>query len=746
MTGDHSDLAEALDHIDPATLGYADWVDVGMALHESGLPCDLWDSWSSRDARRYHPGECARKWDGFGRGVDKVTSGTIVAMARACGWEPRRASAEPDEALGWDDVVVAVSPAWADDVPVEDADEGPWDQAEQLSDYLGVLFDDDEHVGLVTRAWQRDGRWLPQKGTWSKTAGQLRQELARCEGDLGKVIGDWTEEAGAWIRFNPLDGKGCGNANVTEYRFALVESDEVPIERQRGMIDAMNLPCAAIVSSGGKSVHAIVKVDAGTDYDLYRKRVEQLYQYCAAHGFAPDTQNKNPSRLSRIPGVTRNGRRQMLLATSCGAGSWDAWEDWVAETEDDLPDTTRLADVWGSLPALATPLIGTEERGVLRHGHKMLVAGPSKAGKSFLLMELAAAIAEGREWLGWPCARGRVLYVNLEIDPASCLHRFRDLYGAPGWEPAGIGGIDVWNLRGHAVPMDQLAPRLIHRARDKGYSAVIIDPIYKVITGDENSADEMAAFCNQFDRVAEQLGTAVIYCHHHSKGAQGGKRSMDRASGSGVFARDPDTLLDMSPLELTDAARGAYVDLYDARLRQAEYRALGVSATDKVGNRDREYGSLTTDELLEMTGHATEAIAGLMEAKGRAERASAWRIEGTLREFPTFDPLDVWFDYPLHAVDTTGGLARCEVEGEGEQPWKKGTRGNKAGSGNRREERGRKAEEAFDSARDGSPMASLKEIAERLDVSDKTARRYLDEHGGFVVKDSVVCRKEEDDE
>ena len=74
--------------------------------------------------------------------------------------------------------------------------------------------------------------------------------------------------------------------------------------------------------------------------------------------------------------------------------------------------------------------------------------------------------------------------------------------------------------------MDQLAPRLIHRARDKGYSAVIIDPIYKVITGDENSADEMAAFCNQFDRVAEQLGTAVIYCHHHSKGAQGGKRSM----------------------------------------------------------------------------------------------------------------------------------------------------------------------------------------------------------------------------
>ncbi|WP_346352748.1 AAA family ATPase [Faecalibacterium taiwanense] len=74
----------------------------------------------------------------------------------------------------------------------------------------------------------------------------------------------------------------------------------------------------------------------------------------------------------------------------------------------------------------------------------------------------------------------------------------------------------------------------------------MLDPIYKVITGDENSADQMAKFCNQFDLVCRELDCAVIYCHHHSKGAQGGKRSMDRASGSGVFARDPDAMLDMT--------------------------------------------------------------------------------------------------------------------------------------------------------------------------------------------------------
>lgn len=89
--------------------------------------------------------------------------------------------------------------------------------------------------------------------------------------------------------------------------------------------------------------------------------------------------------------------------------------------------------------------------------------------------------------------KGKILYVNLELDRASCLHRFKDVYTAMHLEPENLSSIDIWNLRGHSVPMDKLAPKLIRRASKKNYIAVIIDPIYKVITGDENSADQMAA-------------------------------------------------------------------------------------------------------------------------------------------------------------------------------------------------------------------------------------------------------------
>ena len=180
-------------------------------------------------------------------------------------------------------------------------------------------------------------------GAYDRTAGQLCAALKKCGGDIGSVIGDWNEEAGAWIRFNPLDGSGVRNENVTTLRFALVESDALEPERQLAVMEELRLPAAAIVHSGGKSVHAIVRIDA-RDMDEYRKRVEYLYAVCRKNGLPVDTQNRNPSRLSRMPGVTRAGKRQYLIGVNRGKESFDAWRDWIEAANDDLPDVVGLAE------------------------------------------------------------------------------------------------------------------------------------------------------------------------------------------------------------------------------------------------------------------------------------------------------------------------------------------------------------------------------------------------------------------
>jgi len=305
-------------------------------------------------------------------------------------------------------------------------------------------------------------------------------------------------------------------------------------------------------------------------------------------------------------------------------------------------------------------------------GHKLLLAGPSKAGKSFALIELCIAIAEGRKWLEWPCKKGKVLYVNLELDRASCLHRFKDVYQALNLKPENLANIDIWNLRGKSVPMDKLAPKLIRRAAKKDYIAVVIDPIYKVITGDENSADQMATFCNQFDKICTELGTAVIYCHHHSKGSQGGKRAMDRASGSGVFARDPDALLDLIELELND---NILTQERNKAACKAIERYLNSNAVnwEKDASQDDLLSKRAMQELAEI--HLSRAqYKDLQKVIDAAEQSvdqlTAWRIDGTLREFPKFQPVNLWFDYPVHQIDPTGALKDIDPEGDA-PPWKK---------------------------------------------------------------------------
>lgn len=728
------DLIPLLDYIDPVTQDYSGWTAVGMALKLEGYDCSIWDSWSSRDSRRYHPGECARKWETF-NGISSgipVTGGTIVQMAKDGGWRPETESRELewDDEIGRKDDLQIVNAGWIEDQEVHIPDQ--WDPVQQLISYLETVFEASENVGYVTESWKKEERYLPNKGCWDRTAGELIEALSKCQGDIGAVLGDYNPEAGAWIRFNPLDGKGCKNENVTEYRFALVESDDMEIDRQNAIIKELELPVACLVYSGGKSLHAIVHIDA-KDYTEYRQRVDYLYHVCQKNGLKIDIQNKNPSRLSRMPGVMRNGQKQYLLETNLGHENWGSWKEWVEGFNDDLPDLETMADTWDNLPELAPPLID----GVLRQGHKMLMAGPSKAGKSFALIELCIAIAEGRNWFGWKCAQGRVLYVNLELDRASCLHRFHDVYTALGWEHNSLKNIDIWNLRGNSVPMDKLAPKLIRRAAKKGYIAVIIDPIYKVITGDENSADQMAHFCNQFDKVCNELGCAVIYCHHHSKGAQGGKRSMDRASGSGVFARDPDALIDLIELPVSDSLRKQQINKAIANVC-ARYISQH-DMEDEVSQDDLCSGKAMMDACKHLLPHYLSNIEkDIAQMEKTVQSRTAWRIGGTLREFPSFPDLNLWFDYPIHRIDDSGALADINPDAES-PPWKRNFDRKKSPE-ERKKERSESLETAFEACKiDGE--VTLSAMAEYLGVTEKTVRNRLKEHKGFWIDEGLVGTK-----
>lgn len=753
MSEEKFDLLPLLNYIDPATLSYEGWLSVGMALKHEGYTASDWDNWSQNDSR-YKKFECFKKWDTFNEEAGTIVTGaTITQLAKENGWVSQSSyDSENAHELGWTDTIDrdyrVIDKDWIEGKEIHEPT--IWNPVQEIIKYLETLFEAGENVGYVTKCYQKTDaetgeivKWLPTKGAYDRTAGELIQLLQECNGDIGAVLGDYHEEAGAWVRFNPMDGKGAKNENVTDFRYALVESDSMPIDKQNAIYKELELPIAALVHSGNKSLHAIVKVDA-KNYEEYRNRVDYLYKICQKNGIIVDTQNKNPSRLSRMPGFIRNGQKQFLVDTNIGKADWDEWYQYIEDLNDDLPDPEGLADSWDNLPELAPELI----KGVLRQGHKMLIAGPSKAGKSFALIEMSIAIAEGKKWLGWDCTKGRVLYVNLELDRPSALHRFRDVYQAMNLAPQNINNIDIWNLRGKTVPMDKLAPKLIRRALKKNYIAVIIDPIYKVLTGDENSADQMAHFTNQFDKVATELGSSVIYCHHHSKGSQGGKKSMDRASGSGVFARDPDALIDLVELEVSE-------ELLTQRLNQAACEVYKQALQER--NNAYYQQNVGLDDLLspaQMRTHFEKGISDVMarspyvdkleEARNKIQIATAWRVEGTLREFAKFKPVNMWFSYPVHALDETGVLADIQlgedVNGKN-SPWKKNFEKKET-----KEDKAKKVETAIGILNDGIEPVTLEDLVDYFSteeklVSEKTVRRWIKNNGKFEIVNKEIVPK-----
>ena len=657
-------LINALNALDPSKLSYSEWVQVGMALKTEGLPCSTWDDWSKKDAPRYVPGDCEKKWETFN---DSGTNGgTIIYLAE------HYDNYKPYHELDWDDGLDAY---YEEVLTVEDKpDEKPYQMAAR---FLETLFKSDETVSYVHSAkWKEDKlKWVPADAGHVRTVGDIIKDL-RKHRKLEDAFGTFNDDAGGWIRINPTTGPS--DKSVTRYAYSLAESDDLSIEDQKKLFINFKLPIATLVESGGKSVHALVKIDAKDEAE-YKQRVAFLYDWLAKHKFVVDENNKNPARLSRLPGVMRKGKLQKLVATDIGCSSWLEWIDYIEGVDDDLPTLRSLKDQLEDPPTLSPELIG----GILREGCKMIITGESKAGKTCLSQNLAVCIAEGMPWLGkFPCEQGKVLYINLEVEEASLYYRFKAMYKAMNKKVTNVGGdnIILWNLRGYAAPMEKLAPKIIRRCRNSGpYKAIIIDPLYKVQQGDENSAEAIMSFCNALDKIAHETGAAIIYDHHHPKG-NAREKVIDRGAGSGVFSRDADALVDISNLE------------------------PGNDAPDLVKSLVKE-----------------------------GERPMVMSF--VLRDFKDIDEQKIWFKFPLHYIDEAGLLENCFIEGSAEANF--GKNPNKRSL----DEKARIVEFAFNQCqRDG--LARLSEMEQYSEVKARTLKEWAGEIGLYELGTGYIKRKD----
>jgi RecA-family ATPase len=382
---------------------------------------------------------------------------------------------------------------------------GGWNPAGDLVRYLKATFRDGEQVRILPA--------LRGQGT-ARRASELIEAVRR-EGVA--ALGDLDREAGCWVIHNPTDGVGRTDANVTELRHVLVECDDLPAEQQRAIIEELRLPCAAVVDAGNKSVHAIVRIDAGTDAKLYADRVGKLYDTLEARGYPVDRKCGNAARLSRLPGVWRGDRRQWLISTNTGCASWGEWLDHLDGVKRRQHDVEALAalDVSSHDDSIIKP------RFMTREGSWLIVAS-SGVGKSSLTMQHAMLFALGLPVFGLEPARPlRSLVVqaeNCELDLAE------QVQGVVAGER--LDGQDVAEIRRNLVLMseDSRCGAAFHEWLDRTISAhmpidlVWLDPLLAYLGCGVNEQEKVTVWLrNGLNPIIHRHGVAVVVLHHTGK-------------------------------------------------------------------------------------------------------------------------------------------------------------------------------------------------------------------------------------
>jgi len=387
---------------------------------------------------------------------------------------------------------------------------------------LRAAFSPDEGVRIAQgRIDEHDGREVPKDEGAVFTAAQWIQMMETKGGPNG--LWSSSRGAGVFIGINPMKPGGAKDADVSSYRHALLEIDVglSPVQ-QYALWIAAEIPCAAIISSGGKSVHAWVRIEA-VDRREYDERVTFLHQHFAAYGV--DAKNKNPSRFSRLPDSKRGARRQELLALGTGCPSWSEWRkrldgDALGKSVgiDELLDLDTRQD-----PNCVIGFRGGETLRYLCKGKSAWLLGPSGIGKSSLVTEFAVGWAMGLPVWGITPARPlKSLIIQAENDQHDLAEMAQGIAAAyqldPRSEQLAAVAANV-RFRSETRSVGAAFVERLHRMLDVDRPDIVwIDPLLSFAGIDVSKQSEVSTFLRaQLNPVLESTGAVAIGVHHTGK-------------------------------------------------------------------------------------------------------------------------------------------------------------------------------------------------------------------------------------
>lgn len=494
-----ADLDRARDalHAIPPDLPRDEWVRAGMAAHAAGLPFDEFDAWSAGGGN-YDARAARDTWRSFkdGKGLGP---GTLFKMAAQAGWSPgdKRERARYAKAPG-----------------------RPAERAKAQRPGMGAA-----------EVWQR---CEPAAASHA----YIEAKRGTAEGLRVVPAGDSLRIAGAsvagWlvVPVLPLDG---GEPASLQF---------IPPPGAGKKLNLPGAPVAGVFIVGDLLTAGAVYLCEGIGQAwACWKATGAAAVVCFGWGrvktVAAELRQRDPSaRLVLVPDVGKEAEAE-TIARELAAQFVTMPEGWPANADaNDLAqrdgfDALEALLLAPKAPAQRFRLLGSADlhalpplawcvRGVLPAHGLASVYGPSGSGKSFLVLDAAAAIADGAEWFGYRVKPAPVVYCALEGEAG-----FRVRVAA--WEeakgrrlPAGLRLV----LQSFKLTDPQDVADLAAAVLTAGAGAVVIlDTLNRAAPeADENASADMGRILEAAKALQRLTGGLVLVVHHTGKDATRGLR------------------------------------------------------------------------------------------------------------------------------------------------------------------------------------------------------------------------------
>jgi hypothetical protein len=196
-----------------------------------------------------------------------------------------------------------------------------WGNRQGLAlDVLSFLYRPEDLVVMFKRRWSQGDFGVYNGRGWrlgrERGIKAVRSEIPT-ESNAGMLLmacpvdGQWRIVPGKYGKDGQASWSRRNGACVTRFPYMVLESDTAPVDLWLRALSLLELRVAAIFSSGGKSVHTLVRVDAlsKAEFDSCVRLVASVLESMGA-----DAQALKGLPMSRVPGVLRGetGRVQEL--------------------------------------------------------------------------------------------------------------------------------------------------------------------------------------------------------------------------------------------------------------------------------------------------------------------------------------------------------------------------------------------------------------------------------------------------